>query len=186
MGQTGRSFLITGNSGSGKDALITEVLARWPTHVTPLRTAQRYITRPAHDSEMYRSVTPAEFKKLERRKAFCLTWRIYQTDYGVPAVVLDWLGRRQHVLVNVSRNIIPEARQLLPNLRVIFVSVPIEISTQRMISRQRETLNNPLFQQRLQRAKENQTLDQADFTIDNSGSLDKSAAKLLDYLLSFC
>lgn len=182
----GRLFLIAGNSGSGKDALITAVLARWPTHVTPLRTVQRYITRPAHDSEMYRSVTPAEFKKLKQNKTFWLTWRIYQTNYGVPAVVLDWLGRRQHVLVNVSRKIIPQARQLQPNLKVIFVSVPIDISTQRMRSRQREAENDPLFQQRLQRAKENQTLDQADVTIDNSGSLDVSAEKLLKYLLSFC
>jgi phosphonate metabolism protein PhnN/1,5-bisphosphokinase (PRPP-forming) len=186
MGQTGRLLLIVGNSGSGKDALITEVLARWPRHLTPLRTPQRYITRPEHDSEMYRSVTPAEFKKLERGNTFWLTWRIYHTDYGVPAVLWDWLRRRQHVLVNVSRKIIPQARQLVPNLKVIFVSVPIDISTQRMRSRQREAENNPLFQQRLQRAKENQTLEQADFTIDNSGSLDESAEKLLNYLLSFC
>ena len=55
----------------------------------------------------------------------------------------------------------------------------------RMISRRRETENERSFQQRLQRAKENQILEEADIIIDNSGALDVSVAKLLDYLLSF-
>lgn len=185
MIQTGRLFLIVGNSGCGKDTLITEVLARWPESVKPLRIPQRYITRPAHDSELYRSVTPAEFKDLKRNKKFCLTWRVYHTDYGVPSIVLEWLNRKHHVVVNVSREIIPQARRLIPNLKVIFVSVPLEISMHRMISRRRETENERSFQQRLQRAKENQTLKGADFIVDNSGSLDMSAKKLLSYLLSF-
>ncbi len=166
--------------------MITEVLARWPESVKPLRIPQRYITRPAHDSELYRSVTAAEFKDLKRNKKLFLTWRVYHTDYGVPSIVLEWLNRKHHVVVNVSRKVIPQARRLIPNLKVIFVSVPLEISMHRMISRRRETENERSFQQRLQRAKDNQTLEQADIIIDNNGSLDVSVAKLLDYLLSFC
>ena len=185
MNQTGRLFLIVGNSGSGKDTLITEVLARWPVSVRPLRVPQRYITRPAHDSELYKSVTPAEFNDLKRTKKFCLTWHIYHTDYGVPAVVLEWLNRNHPVVVNVSREIVTEARRLVPDLKVIFVSVPLKTTMHRMINRRRETENERSFQQRLQRAKENQTLEQADIIIDNSRALDESATKLLDYLLSF-
>ena len=159
--------------------------AHIPESVKPLRIPQRYITRPAHDSELYRSVTAAEFKDLKRNKKFCLTWRVYHTDYGVPSIVLEWLNRKHHVVVNVSREIIPQARRLIPNLKAIFVSVPLEISMHRMISRRRETENERSFQQRLQRAKENQTLKGADFIVDNSGSLDMSAKKLLSYLLSF-
>ena len=51
MNHTGRLFLIAGNSGSGKDTLLTEVLARWPASVNPIRIPQCYITRPAHDSD---------------------------------------------------------------------------------------------------------------------------------------
>jgi len=135
---TGRLFLIVGNSGSGKDSLLTEILARWPASVKPIRIPQRYITRPAHDSEMYRSVTTGEFGDLKRKKKFWLTWHVYNTDYGVPTIVLDWLSRGQHVVVNVSREIIPRARRTIPDLKIIFVSVPLEITLQRMRSRRRE------------------------------------------------
>ena len=185
MNHTGRLFLIAGNSGSGKDSLLTEVLARWPISVKPIRIPQRYITRPAHDSEQYISVTAREFGDLKRKNKFWLTWHVYNTDYGVPTIVLDWLSRRQHVAVNVSREIIPRARKIIPGLKVIFVSVPLEITLQRLRSRRREAENEQSFQQRLHRAKENQTLKGADFIVDNSGSLDVSANKLLSYLLSF-
>ena len=185
MNHTGRLFLIAGNSGSGKDSLLTEVLARWPISVKPIRIPQRYITRPAHDSEQYISVTAREFGDLKRKNKFWLTWHVYNTDYGVPTIVLDWLSRRQHVAVNVSREIIPRARKIIPGLKVIFVSVPLEITLQRLRSRRREAENEQSFQQRLHRAKENQTLKGADFIVDNSGSLDVSANQLLNYLLSF-
>jgi ribose 1,5-bisphosphokinase len=182
---TGRLFLIVGNSGSGKDSLLAEVLTRWPISEKPIRIPQRYITRPAHDSEQYISVTTREFGDLKRNNKIWLTWHVYNTDYGVPTIVLDWLSQRQHVVVNVSREIIPRARRIIPDLKVIFVSVPLEITLQRMRSRRREAENEPSFQQRLHRAKENQTLKSADFIVDNSGSLDVSAKKLLNYILSF-
>jgi phosphonate metabolism protein PhnN/1,5-bisphosphokinase (PRPP-forming) len=185
MKPTGQLFLIVGNSGSGKDSLLKEVLARWPLSVKPIRIPQRYITRPAHDSEKYISVTAGEFGDLKRKNKFWLTWRVYNTDYGVPTSVLDWLSRRQHVAVNVSREVIPRASRIIPDLKVIFVSVPLEITLQRMRSRCREAENEQSFQQRLHRAKENQNLKGADFIVDNSGSLDVSAKKLLSYLLSF-
>ena len=185
MKHTGRLFLIVGNSGSGKDSLLTEVRARWPISIKPIRIPQRYITRPTHNSEHSISVTPAEFADLKRKNRFWLTWRVYHTDYGIPTIVLDWLSRSQLVMVNVSREIVPRARCTVSDLKVIFVSVPLEIALRRMRSRRREAENEPSFQQRLQRAKENQTLKGADFIVDNSGALDTSANKLRDYLLSF-
>ncbi len=185
MKDKGRLFLVVGNSGSGKDSLLTEVLARWPAGAKPIRIPRRYITRPAHDSEPYISVTAGEFGDLKRENKFCLTWHVYHTDYGVPTVVLNWLNCGQHVAVNVSRKIIPRARGLIPDLKVIFVMVPLEITLQRLRARRREAENDPSFQQRLQRATENQTLKGADFIIDNSGALNVSAKKLLNYLLSF-
>ena len=186
MNHTGRLFLIVGNSGSGKDALLTEVLARWPASVNPIRIPQRYITRPAHDYEHSISVTAREFGDFERKNKFWLTWHVYNTDYGIPTIVLEWLRRRQDVAINVSREIIPRARRIIPDLKVIFVSVPLEITLQRMRSRRREAENQQSFQRRLHRAEANQTLKNSDFIIDNSGSLDVSANKLLSYLLTFC
>ncbi len=185
LGKHGQLFLIVGNSGSGKDALLKEVVKRWPPSVSPIRIPQRTITRPTHDSEPFTSVTPEEFAALKQRGEFCLTWHVYDTDYGVPAAILDWLDEGISVIVNVSRDIIPQARQLVKDLKVIFVAVPLEISLQRMSARRRESANDPGFQQRMARAEANQTLAEADFVVDNSVPLDEAAKKLFNYLISF-
>ena len=125
-----------------------------------------------------------EFEDLKQRNFFCLIWHVYGTYYGIPGNILGWLKQGQHVIVNVSREIIPQARKIIPDLKVIFVKVPLESTLQRMRSRSREPENDPLFQQRLQRAKKNQTLKGADFVVDNSGPLETAAESLLEYLIS--
>ena len=185
MTHKGQLFLIVGNAGSGKDSLLKEVLQRWPASAKPIRIPQRTISRPPHDSEPYISVTPEVFDDLKRQNKFWLTWYIYGTHYGIPITILEWLKQGQHVIVNVSRTIIPQARKSMPDLKVVFVKVPLEITLQRLRSRARETEADPAFQQRLQRARENQILESADFTMENSDSLESAAATLLNYLLSF-
>ena len=59
---------------------------------------------------------------------FSLTWHIYDLDYGVPKIVENWLSDGNIVIINVSRTIIPLARIKFPNLKVIFVKVPFEIT----------------------------------------------------------
>ena len=184
MEYSGQLFIIVGNSGSGKDALLNEVLKRWPASARPIRLPQRYITRPAHDSEPFISVTPEEFAALKQRGKFCLSWNVYDTDYGVPAAILEWLDEGSSVIVNVSRESIPRARRLVKNLKVIFVAVPLEISLQRISARKRESKDDPGFSQRMARAKANQTLAEADFVVDNSVPLDEAAEELLKYMLS--
>ena len=184
MVNSGQLFLIVGNSGSGKDSLLKEVLQRWPASATPIRIPQRYITRPTHKSEPFISVTSEDFEDLKQRGKFCLTWHVYDTDYGVPVAMIKWLQQGDAVIVNVSRKIIPQARQRIPDLKVIFVSVPLEVTLLRIKARSRESEDAPGFQQRLARAMENQTLTKADFVVDNSQSLETAAGELLDYMLS--
>ena len=184
MEYSGNLFLIVGNSGSGKDSLLKEVLRQWPASAKPIRIPQRYITRPVHPSEPFISVTSDEFEDLKQAGKFCLTWHVYDTDYGVPVTIINWLQQGDSVIVNVSRQIIREARQQLPDLKVIFISVPLELTLQRIKARSRESEDNPVFQQRLIRAQENQTLDDADFVVDNSVPLQTAAQKLLNYMLS--
>ena len=185
MADNGQLFFIVGNAGSGKDALLSEVLLRWPASARPIHIPQRTVSRPPHDSEPYISVTPDVFEKLKRHNNFFLTWHIYGTSYGIPIAIPEWLENGHHVIVNVSRASIGQARTRIPDLKVIFVKVPFEITLIRLKSRGRELEDDPVFQQRLQRAKENQILEEADFTIDNSCSLEAAATKLLNYLLSF-
>ena len=184
MQDYGQLFLIVGNSGSGKDTLLREVLRQWPGSAGPIRIPHRYITRPTHASEPFISVTPEAFADLKQQGKFCLTWHVYETDYGVPMTIINWLQQGDPVIVNVSRKIIPQARLQIPDLKVIFVYLPLEVTLQRIKARSRESEDDPGFQQRLARAKENQTLTEADFVVDNSGPLDEAVEALLKYLLT--
>ena len=181
----GRLFLIVGNSGSGKDSLLAEVLTQWPAAARPLIVPRRYITRAPHDSEPYISVTGEQFERLRHTNTFCLSWQAYQIHYGIPGADLAWLNRGRHVAVNVSRTTISRARRFEPDLKVVFVKVPLELTRQRLKSRLRESENTPSFRRRLQRARENQILRDADLIVDNSASLGAGAKKLRDYILSF-
>jgi ribose 1,5-bisphosphokinase len=181
----GQLFLIVGNSGSGKDSLIKEALKDWPPNAKKIHIPQRYITRPPHETEPFISVKPEEFVKLKTENKFCITWHIYELDYGVPMEICDILKNGENVLINVSRNIIPEARLKFPGVKVIFVYVPFEITSARLKNRGRESEDNPIFKERIERAKENQNLSDADFVVDNSGALEIGAKKLREYLLQF-
>ena len=102
MQDCGQLFLIVGNSGSGKDTLLKEVLRQWPGSARPIRIPQRYITRPTHASEPFISVTSDEFEDLKHAGKFWLTWHVYNTAYGIPVTIFDGLKQGDSVIVNVS------------------------------------------------------------------------------------
>lgn len=112
---------------------------------------------------------------------FSLTWHIYDLDYGVPKLVENWLSDGFIVIINVSRTIISQARQIFPDLKVIFVKVPYEITLARVKSRGREAEDDEVFKERVKRAKENQNFHGADIFIDNSGDLQIAVKNTLPY-----
>ena len=181
----GQLFLLIGNSGSGKDSILNDVLSTWPKNQTPIKVPQRFITRPSHMTEPFFSVSPEEFQKMKTNNEFSLTWHIYDLDYGVPKLVEDWLSDGMIVVINVSRTIIPEARRIFPDLKVIFVKVPFEITLARVKSRGREAEDDEVFKERVNRAKLNQNFPDADIIIDNSGDLQIAVKSFSEYLLSF-
>jgi len=122
---------------------------------------------------------------MKNNNEFSLTWHIYALDYGVPNIVENWLSDGNIVVINVSRTIIPEARKKFPDLKVIFVKVPFEITLARVKSRGREAEDDEMFKERVKRAKENQNFPSADIIIDNSGDLQIAVKNLRKYLLSY-
>ncbi len=105
--------------------------------------------------------------------------------YGVPIEIEDWLKKGELVVVNVSRSIIESAKKQYPDLKVIFVKVPFEITVKRIKSRGRESEDDPVFQKRIERAKKKQDLPSADFVVENVGPLEENAAILKNYLLKY-
>lgn len=178
----GLLILVVGNSGSGKDSIMKGVKERYPTELKNFCLTQRYITRPTSDTEDNLAVTPKQFKLMSRQGRFALEWYIYGLDYGVPIEIDDWLKKGHHVLVNVSRSIVKNAREIYKNIMVVFIEVPLEISLKRVKERARET--GKRLEDRIERARKNQSFPEADFTIDNSGDLEDAINKFLNYVLT--
>lgn len=176
-------FFVVGNSGSGKDSLIQFVIDNYPKELKSIKIPIRVVTRPpSPETEDYESVDEETFLKWEKEGEFALTWHIYELHYGIRKEIYDWMNEGHPVIINVSRKILESARKQFKNLKVIFVYVPFEISAVRIKDRGRE--DEEAMQARLERAKQNQILPSADFTVDNSGNLDIAAKTMLNYILS--
>jgi len=176
----GTLFLIVGNSGSGKDSIITGVIKEFPSNLIQIYAPKRYITRPPSEFERNISITIKDFKELEEKGKFALQWHIYELDYGVPKDIEKLLKKGHPVIVNVSRMVIEMARKKYKNTKVVFVEVPFEITLQRIRDRKRE--NEELLKKRIERAKQNQKLPMADFIVDNSGELNDAVYQLIEYI----
>ena len=174
-------FIIVGNSGSGKDSIISGVIKKYPKELKEIKIAKRYITRPPSEFEDNYSITTDDFEVMEQQGKFALKWKIYGLNYGDPIEIDEWLEKGHHVIVNVSRMIIDEARETYENIKVIFIEVPLEITIKRIKDRGRES--KQLLKQRMERAKTNQKMPGADFVVDNSKQLENAIDNFLDYLI---
>ena len=176
----GTLFLIVGNSGSGKDSIIKGVVEKNGPNLKKLIRAKRYITRPSSATEDNYYITSQEFKRLANQGRFALKWHVYGLYYGIPIEIENWLKAGHSVVVNVSRTIIDEAKKKYKNTKVVFIQVPIETILKRLKNRARE--NKIRLEERIERAKKNQTYSEADFIVDNSGDLAEAIDQLLKYI----
>ncbi|MHA1913134.1 MAG: phosphonate metabolism protein/1,5-bisphosphokinase (PRPP-forming) PhnN [Promethearchaeota archaeon] len=177
----GTLFLIVGNSGSGKDSIISGVITHFPSNRKPLYAPKRFITRRASETENNFSVTLGQFEEMDKKGKFALKWNIYDLYYGIPIFIDNWLKNGHPVIINVSRTIVKEARERYNNIKVVFIDVPFEITYQRIKDRKRESTD--MINKRIDRARQNQKFPESDFTIDNSGKLDDAINQLLDYII---
>jgi len=175
-------FLLVGNSGSGKDSIISGVMSKYPSSLKKLLSPKRYITRPPSEFEDNVSLTQDEFKDMLKKGSFALEWNIYDLNYGIPVEIEEWLKNGHPVIINVSRIIIEKAKSKYKNIKVIFIEVPLNITIKRLKDRKRET--EKLLKDRIDRARRNQKFPKADFTVDNSGDLDSAINQCLNYLES--
>jgi ribose 1,5-bisphosphokinase len=178
----GALFLLIGNSGSGKDSLIEWVLKNWPNGKDPPFMPTRVITRPpSPETEEFKSVSEAEFHELSEKGAFSLQWKSYGIYYGVSKQIEIMMGQGRTVLVNVSRQIVEKTRTQFPNVLVVFVKVPFQITEARLRARGRE--HGTALEDRIERARQNQEFPGADYIVDNSGDLESAGRQLLAILL---
>jgi len=177
----GTLFLVVGNSGSGKDSIISGIIKAYPPHLKQIYAPKRFITRLPSKFEKNISITPEKFKEMDKSETFVLKWHIYGLDYGIHKEIDDYLKDGHPVVINVSRKIVKQAREKYEKIKVIFIDVPFEITYQRVKDRKRES--EDLLKERIERAKKNQHYSDADYTVDNSGDLNNAINQFLFYLL---
>ncbi|MBM3489757.1 MAG: phosphonate metabolism protein/1,5-bisphosphokinase (PRPP-forming) PhnN [Alphaproteobacteria bacterium] len=135
----GALILVVGASGAGKDSLIAgarNALAPAERFSFP----RREVTRPADSGgEPHVEIDEATFAYRVVAGAYALNWSAHGLCYGIPVVIDDHLAMGRHVVVNVSRGVLDQARTRYRRLTVIDVRVPADLLVARLAERGRET-----------------------------------------------
>lgn len=133
----GALVLVAGPSGAGKDSLIEAARRQLPA--TRFVFPQRFITRQDDSgAEVSNHVTPEVFARMQDSGAFLLHWQAHGYHYGISRSVETDLEAGRHVVVNVSRAVVEQARRQHPRLRVCLVTASREVLRQRLTMRGRE------------------------------------------------
>lgn len=190
----GKLIYVMGPSGAGKDSLID--VARPMLQAADVVVARRIITRSAESiGELAEGLSPAAFAERVRQGGFALHWQANGLSYGISTDLQTHLDAGQHVLVNGSRAYLATARQRYPGLIPLLVTVDSTVLRERLLKRGRESITE--IERRLERtarlsAEQGEASErggetpQAGYnaieTLDNSGSLESSAAQLMTML----
>jgi ribose 1,5-bisphosphokinase len=178
---TGRGplILVVGPSGVGKDSIIAgaagHLCDEWR-----IVFARRLITRPAEaGGEDHVALSPAEFAEWRNSGRLMLHWQAHGLEYGLSRALAAELGAGRGVVANVSRTVVAEARARLAPVAVVAIAASPETLAARLAGRGRE--NAVEIDRRLRRGTA-LSPDQADFVIDNDGSLDAAIQRFVEVL----
>ena len=136
----GRLFYLVGPSGSGKDTLLN-CLKQHSYSVRQPLVAHRYITRAVTtDGENHIELSDAGFERRRADGLFLFDWESHGYRYAVGVEVVDWLARGFHVIMNGSREYLPKAREIRPDLEVVWLRVSDDVLRRRLLDRGRESV----------------------------------------------
>ena len=172
----GRLFYVMGASGAGKDSLLQ--FLRLAGDPTQLAVAHRCITRPAKPgAENHVALSEAEFQARLAAGWFALYWRSHGFWYGIGREIDGWLQSGIKVVLNGSREYLPEAFEIYPDLVPILITAEPDLIATRLVSRRRESAGE--IAERIRHQVDLASLPASVTTIDNSGALELAGAALL-------
>ncbi|WP_308776483.1 phosphonate metabolism protein/1,5-bisphosphokinase (PRPP-forming) PhnN [uncultured Bilophila sp.] len=171
----GRLVYVMGASGAGKDSLLQ--LLRLRLRGVPAVFARRYITRPLSvRGERHIAVSPERFADMAASGQFVMDWRSHGLRYGIGRGVETTLGRGHVVLVNGSREYLPEALRRYPDLVPVLVEGDASVLRARLLARGGE--RGADIEERIARASIRAEYPAGVRRIDNSGPIAESVEAL--------
>ncbi len=169
---------LMGPSGSGKDSIISALKQQLHPE-SGLMIAHRYITRDWQaGGENHVELTDAEFALRESLGLFPLSWQANGHRYGIGNEVDAWLHANHSVIINGSRQHLPEAiehygEQLVP----VLIAVEETVLRQRLSQRNRESAAE--IEARIVRSRDyTECLTKQFHRIENNGHIDSAVEKL--------
>lgn len=171
-------YLAVGPSGVGKDTLLAGARQRLSaTH----HFARRVITRPADaGGEDHVPVDEAEFAAMAAAGAFALHWSAHGLRYGILESDTRRLADGIHVVANVSRATVAQARLQFPRLRVVHVTASGATLRERLRQRGREMPKE--IEARLARAAADAPTGADVLTVRNDGAIEEALASFIEAL----
>ncbi len=174
---------LVGASGSGKDSLLRYArkgLADNPS----VAFAHRYITRAADaGGENHVALSVEEFASRRRASLFALAWESHGHAYGVGIEINQWLAKGVSVVVNGSREYLPQAKSRYAELVPVCIEVLPELMRQRLAMRGRE--DAAAIEARLMRNTRLRSQLRVGATIHNDGELAIAGEKLIQFILMY-
>ena len=179
VSRRGTLILVVGPSGVGKDSIIAGVAEQFRRDPRAV-FARRLITRPAEaGGEDHIALSASEFARRRDFGELMLHWRAHDLEYGLPQELAAALESGRSVIANVSRTVVVEARDRFVPVAVIAVTASLETLAARLAERGREPAAE--IASRLRRTGA-LSPDQADFVVDNDGSLDAAIERFAELL----
>mgnify|MGYP003643538433 CR=1 FL=1 len=178
--EQGLLILVVGPSGVGKDTLLDAARARLHDDETIL-FPRRCITRPAGCAgEIHIPIRAEDFSSMAKQGAFLLSWRAHNLCYGIPGHVRRGVANGKTVVVNASRSVIDDARDLLGNrhLRIISIRANKDALRKRLEARGREDAKD--IEQRLKRASAYHITGPNVMHVDNDKDLETGIKHFID------
>ncbi|MBV8635424.1 MAG: phosphonate metabolism protein/1,5-bisphosphokinase (PRPP-forming) PhnN, partial [Burkholderiaceae bacterium] len=175
----GRLFFFVGPSGAGKDSLLRWVQQRLP-HGNMV-FARRTVTKPAASGDSHEAVDAATFWNLAAAGQFAMQWQVDGVSYGVRRGIEAELCAGHDVVVNGSREFVPQLQQLYPQAQVIWIEAEAHLLEERLAARGRES--GAALLRRISRASQFPPLESKQvIRIDNSGEIETAGQRVLDIL----
>jgi ribose 1,5-bisphosphokinase len=173
----GTMVVVVGPSGAGKDTLMG-LAARHFAGRADVHFVRRVITRDVDaGGEDHQSVSDAEFDRMERARAFAVSWGAHGLKYGIPADVGRYLAEGRLVIANGSRSALDRFEAAFARLKVVNVTARADVLAERLAARGRETREEIV--KRLARGSLTVLGDHDVTDIDNSGALEIAGGKLI-------